>query len=102
VDLRADVIRLRQVAENAGGKRAGVGWIGYVELQDRELIAAKSRDKIAASTDGFETFSDKLEQLIAFRMAQHVIDVLETIGNQIMDREADAALCRSGACQAHP
>ena len=47
--------------------------------QDNKFVTAKARYCVDIAQVGLEAFGDALEQLVADRMAEAVIDVLETV-----------------------
>src|SRR6185436_16126244 len=71
--------RLRQFILNSFSDAHSVSRIRHSTQQDRELIATKTRERIDRTQCSFQPLSKSDEQQIAVRVAQAVVDVLETI-----------------------
>ena len=61
--------------------------------EDGELVAAESRDRVAGAGRHAEPFADRLEQFVARRVSQRVVDVLEVVEVDHHDGEAAACTC---------
>ena len=61
------------------GKPLGVLIALSADLQHDEFVAAESRDHVARTDDSLEQRRDFLEQFIANRMAESVVDRLEPV-----------------------
>jgi hypothetical protein len=79
--------------EHALGEMADIGRLRHVALQDGELVAAEPRDDVLGAHDQSEPLGHGLEQTVADRMAEGVVDRLE-----IVDVDAE----RRGAALAAP
>ena len=63
VNLAAvDDIRQRQRGLDLGGKRAGIGGLRHLALNDGKFIAAQARDQVAFAGATFEALRDLLQQ----------------------------------------
>jgi hypothetical protein len=60
--------------------------------QDRELVAAKPRDQVVRAHAVADALRRFLQQLVAGRVAERVVDVLEAVEVEEHDREAIAPL----------
>ena len=65
-------------------------------LQHDELVAAEARDHVAGPDDGLEPRRDLLEQLVADRMAERVVDRLEPVEVDQVDGDVILALVHRG------
>src|SRR5262249_3409930 len=58
--------------------------------ENRELVAAQARERVAAAQTRFEPARGRDEQLVADHVPEAVVDDLESIEIQVEDREAAA------------
>ena len=92
-DLAAlELVGLAHRLDDALRKRRGVGRLVDRHLQDRELVAAHARDRIGLAHQRAQAAGGILQQLVAGRVAQRVVDVLEVIEIEQMDGHHVAAL----------
>ena len=56
-------------------------------LHDRELVAAQSRDEAGGADALVQIGGDGLEQLVADQMAERVVDALELVDIDVIDRK---------------
>ena len=73
--------------EHGGGGRLAIA----AELHDREFVAAQSRDRVVFGDALAETPGDLLQQRVADRMAQQIVDVLEVVEVEAEHRNLIAA-----------
>ena len=68
-------------------------------LHDGELVAAETRDAVGAARAAPASRLDKLaDEIVAGRVAERVVDVLEAVEVEIVERRARAAAARLGEC----
>jgi hypothetical protein len=60
-----------------------------------EFIAAEARHHVSVAHAVFQPLAHRAQQLVARRVAERVVDVLEMIEVQVEDREAGAAAPRA-------
>ena len=77
--MAVDFERFLQRARQALGEPLGVLAALRAGLQHDELVAAEARDHIARLDDGAEPERDLLEQLVADRVAERVVDGFEPV-----------------------
>ena len=80
-----------QGLEHAATELLGTAGSLETDLDDRELVAADPRDGVGLANAGAEPLGALLEQQVADRMAQGVVDVLEAIEIEAQDRSEIAA-----------
>ena len=73
--------------DDALRQRGGLGGIGDRGLHDHEFIAAHSGDGVGLAHQGAQPVGDDLQQLVAGVMAERVVDGLELIEIEMMDRD---------------
>lgn len=94
--IAGQVIRRQQRVADVGGHRRRLGRVTDVQLQDREFIATQTRHHVAFADTGLDAPGDLLQQQIANRVAQRVIDPLEVVQIQVKHRKRHRAASRSG------
>ena len=72
-------------------QHGGVGRMLDAGLHDRELVAAQPRQDVAFLQAAAHPLGHRLEQLVAGRMAERVVDALEMVEIEIEHRELPAA-----------
>ena len=77
---------------DAPGQPLRVGGIGDVGLDDGELVAADARDGVGFAHAAAQPAGHHPQQLVAGRMAERVVDVLELVEIETQHREPLAAL----------
>ena len=90
----ADRIRRRDRADDPARERRDGGAIRDVTQDYSELVAADARDLIALSQSATESLRHCLEQFVAKRMAERLIDVFEIVEIDVEDGERFATLFR--------
>ena len=75
----ADQEFLLQGFDDLAGQRAGLADLVDMALQQREFVAAETRQDVGAARDRGQTFGHGAQQFVADRMPQGVVDVLEVI-----------------------
>ena len=78
-----NVIALRQRRHQLAGDAGDFLRTRHIRQQHRELVAAKPRDHVGRTQALAQTASNRLEQLVADRVAKTVIDELETVEVEI-------------------
>ena len=81
--LTIDIVRLAQERHDAFGQGARLMRSGEPDLQDREFVAAKAGGHVAVAQAFAETLRRRLQKLVAGRVPQAVVDVLEVIEIEI-------------------
>jgi hypothetical protein len=74
-----DVERILERPREALGKPLGVLITLRVGLQHHELVSAEPRDHVTWADDRLEPRRDLLEQFVANRVAERVVDRLEPV-----------------------
>ena len=69
-------------------------WMRYVREQDDEFIAPLPADRVAAAHARPQSIRDGLQQAVADRMAQGIVNVLETI--HVQKKQCQLALATAG------
>ena len=92
VELEGGLKQLEQPATEL----LGFGGIVDAHLHDRELVAADAGDRIDLAHAGAQRAPHLLEQEIAGRVAQGVVDVLEAVEVQQQQRRHVAAPAHAG------
>ena len=82
--------------QNAVGHVDGVFVARDACLQDCELIAAKAGDRIGVTHDRAQPVGDLDEELVADLVTQPVVDVLEAVEIDEMERKRAVAAARAG------
>ena len=98
----AERIGSRQSIANLRRQHAGTGEIGQICLQDGKLVAAQTADEIGLADAALEALADRLEQQIAGRMSERVIDVLEPVEIEVKNCEGRRATLGRGEGLAQP
>ena len=83
--------------DQRGGERARFVGIAERKLHDGEFVAAETRDHVAVAQAFAEPLRHGLQQLVADRMAERVVDAFEMIEIEAVHREALAAARRTRA-----
>ena len=73
-------------------KRRGVGRLLHLRHDDGEFVAAEAGDGVGLARAAAQAVGDQLEQFVADRMAERIVDALELIEIEAQHREALAAL----------
>ena len=79
-----------------GRQRFDIGYSVDVFLQHGEFVAAEAGDHVGLAHAALEPSAIDLQQLVADRMAQRVVDVLEVIEIEIMHGELIVAALGAG------
>ena len=86
-----DLVGLADQADQALGKIDGLlPMVGVDLLQDGEFVAAEPADRVALAHRPLQAPRDGLQQRVADRMAERVVDRLELVEVEHEDREAFA------------
>ena len=85
-------MRLANGAQHTLGQLRGLRFGRDTRLDDSEFVAAEPRDDIGSAQDPAQTLGDALEQRIAGRMTQRVVDVFEMVKVDPVERKAGAGL----------
>jgi len=91
-----DVEWILERTSEALGKPFGVLIAFGPDLENHEFIAAEPRDHVAGPDDSLEPRGNFLEQLVTDRMAERVVDRLESVEIDQMDRDVVLALMHRG------
>ena len=95
----ADRERLGDERDDPGGERlGGVGLLGIVELDDGEFVAAEPRQHVGFAERVLDPLGHLLEQFVAGRVPERVVDLLEAVEIHHEDVEllAAPAVARAG------
>lgn len=98
----AEIDRLAERLPDLLRKQAGFGNRIADIVDDRELVAAEPRDQRRIADASAEPRGHRLQQRIARRMSERVVDVLEAIEIEHQHRKARSAAPRTGQCLLHP
>src|SRR5450830_616439 len=90
------LVRLHQGLEDLARQGAGLRRVEHFRLQHRELIAAQASHHVVFPGTGLDASGDFLQQQVAHRMAEGVVDALEVIQVQVEHRERRGATPGSG------
>ena len=82
--------------QNAVGHVDGVFVARDARLQDREFVAAKAGDRVGVTHDRTQPVGDLDEELVADLVTQPVVDVLEAVEIDEVERERAVAAARAG------
>ena len=85
--LAVDVIGLAQRIDDALRQRRGLGGVRDRGLHDDEFIAAHARDRVGLADESAQPLGDDPQQLVAAGMAERIVDGLELIEVEMMDRD---------------
>jgi len=94
-----DVVVGTDCGDELGGEVAGLARMRDIHLDDCELVAAEAGHQVALAQIVFEPLSDHAQELVADRMPERVVDALEVIEIEAVDRHvagAVAELCQRG------
>ena len=69
------------------GERARLVGIAERRLHDGEFVAAQTRHQIAVAQAAAQAVGDRLQQLVADRVAERIVDALEVVEIEAMHRE---------------
>ena len=84
--MAVDVERLADRCDDALRQRSRLGGIGDRGLHDDEFVAAHPRDGVGVADQGAQPLGDDLQQLVAGRMAERIVDGLELIEIEVVNR----------------
>ena len=73
-------------------QRGGVGRLLHLRHDDGELVAAHARHGVELARAAAQALADQLEQLVADRVAERVVDALEVVEVEAKHGQAFAAL----------
>src|ERR1019366_10795694 len=90
----ADRMRRSDRADDPCRERRDDGPIRHVTQEYSKLVAADARDPIAFTQSPTKSLRHGLEQFVAQRMAERLIDVLEVVEIEVEDGETFAAFFR--------
>ena len=85
-----------QGGEQLVGHQHGVGRLGYLGEQDKELVTTVTADRILVADQRRKTMRREPEHLIAHGMAQRVVYLLEIIEVQEQQGHPRAMTLREG------
>ncbi len=88
--VAADVVRRGHRRENARDQRGDVVGLREIVADDGELVAAEPGDEIGLVDAGAQPHRHFLEQFVADRMAEAVVDALEAVEIEIEQRQPAA------------
>ena len=89
--IAVEIVGRRDGAEQpVGGADRGFALIALDRRDNRELVAAEPRDRVGVANAGREPLSHHLQQFVADRMAERVVDGLEQIEIEHEKREPAA------------
>ena len=91
-----DAVGCLERGDDLFGAKRGVARVDDVGQQYQELVAPLTADRVGAANAGRQPLRDRPQQLIAHRVAERVVDVLESI--QVDVQHGDGA---AGAVRAH-
>ena len=77
--VTVDEHRPTDFAQDLLGELAGLAGIGDRALQDGEFVAAPARDDVGVAHDPLQPAGDRRQQLVAARVAEAVVDLLEIV-----------------------
>ena len=89
--VAVDLIGLDDGIADALGQRGGVRGVLHLGHDDGELVAAQARDRVGLARAVAQPLAHQLQQLVADRMAERVIDALELVEVEAEHRQAFAA-----------
>src|SRR5690606_26713601 len=79
--------RILELVDHTTSQGQGILGPRKIDLEDGELVAAEPRDEIAAAYAGLQAVGHQFEQPVAGGMAKSVIDALEAIEVEEMQRK---------------
>ena len=85
-------MRLADGAQHTLGQLRGLRFGRHSRLDDSEFVAAEPRDDIGSAQDPAQALGDALQQRIAGRMAERVVDGFEMVEVDPVKRKAGARL----------
>ena len=83
-----EVIRQRNRVAEPSGKSFRVRGFGDLGLDDRKLVAAEPRHQVGFPDAVAQAVRDRSQQIVADRMAQRVVDILEVVEDRGKERPA--------------
>ena len=89
--------RRLQAVQDALGDDRRLARVADVVEQQRELVAAQPRDRVVRAQRRFEPARDGLQQLVAGRVAERVVDDLEAVEVEEQHRGAALGVVALGA-----
>ena len=92
---RSNVHRLGDHGLQPRGENDGI-LLAHVSGQDRELVAAKTRDHVRRAKLRGDTLAEDYEELVTGAVPQAVVDRLEAVAVQEKHREAEARILARG------
>ena len=90
--VAVDLIRLDDRVPNALCERGRVRGLLQLRHDDGELVAAEAGNRVELPDAAAQPVGDDLQQLVADRMSERVVDALEMIEVEAQHRQALAAL----------
>ena len=100
--VAVDGKRRRQHVADLGRQRFDIADVRDDVLQHGEFVAAEAGDQVGLAHARFQPFGDQAQQIVAHRMAERVVDVLEMIEIEIVHGELVAAAPGAGEFQIEP
>ena len=86
-----DLVGLGDDLEQALGELRGhLALISSRDVQDREFVAAEAGDGVALAHQALQSRRHRLEQRVAYRMSERVVDRLEQVEIEDENRVSDA------------
>ena len=85
--MLVDAVRLGQGVDDLLRQHDGAAGLVELGLDHRELVTTQARHRIGLAHDVDEVRGDRLEQRVAGRMPQGVVDLLEAVEVQEMQRD---------------
>ena len=87
-----DIVGPADQLDDAGGELAALLWLADVGLHHRKFVATDARDEVGRRHRLDQAGGHELQQLVADRMAERIVDGLEVIEIEAMHGEAAAGL----------
>jgi hypothetical protein len=85
--MAVDLKRLAHRCDDALRERGCLAGIGDRGLHDDEFVAAHPRDGVRLADQGAQALGDDLQQLVADGMTKGIVDGLELIEIEVVNRD---------------
>jgi len=89
-EMAVEIVRIAEDFDDALGQRGNLLRRLDVGLQHGEFVAAEPRHRVLFAQRAFEPRADLLQQEVAVRMAERVVDGLEIVEVDAQSRQAEA------------
>ena len=86
--------RLRHRGDDPLAERYRLVRVSHVVLQDGELVAAEPRHEVAVPHESRQPMAELADQVVACRVAERVVDVLEAVEVEVEERHAGVRAAR--------